>query len=456
LKTGPILARTIRHFWPQLNCWLDDLCPDPRRQDRVVYHKRFLLWCGLALFLFKLGSRRQIDYELGGDCPAMLPNLNRIAGTSQTSIPVNKTVDDYLKQMTAPPLARLRTRMVRRLLRNKVLDDARVQGRRLVLIDVSEYLTFAQPHCQRCLVGSNGCTSWYRHPVLEAKLLGPAGVVVSIGSVFLSNADAADTPAEAGAFQRKQDCELKAFARLVPVLKDEYPQLPLCVGGDGLYACGPVLQQCQDNDWRYLLIFKEGRLPALWREFQTLLGLCPENRLERSLEGGRVRQVLRWVNDLHYVDSEGRHWTFNALQCEETKDGQTTRWAWITDLEVNATTVVKVAEAGRRRWCIENQGFNVQKNSELNLEHAYSQDEEGLQVYYYLLQIAHIILQLVEKGSLLKGLAAEAGKSVLGLFGSLKNIGRRLLESWRNEVMTEEDLAEEAAGRIQIRLDDSG
>jgi len=31
-----------------------------------------------------------------------------------------------------------------------------------------------------------------------------------------------------------------------------------------------------------------------------------------------VRQVYRWVNGLHYTDSDGRAWTCNAITCTET------------------------------------------------------------------------------------------------------------------------------------------
>ena len=45
----------------------------------------------------------------------------------------------------------------------------------------------------------------------------------------------------------------------------------------------------------------------------------------------------------------------------------------MTDLVVDRDTVVEVAtKGGRQRWHIENQGFNTQKTSDLNLEHAYS------------------------------------------------------------------------------------
>src|SRR5207249_489945 len=179
----------------------------------------------------------------------------------------------------------------------------------------------------------------------------------------------------------------------------------------------------------YVYTFKEGRLPAVWADFQGLLELCPEQRVEVETPQG-VRQVYRWVHDLSYTDSAGRTWSFTAIQCQETyADGHTALWAWVTDLEVNRKTVVEVAtKGGRHRWHIENQGFNTQKNSDLNLEHAYSHGEQWAS-YYYLLQIAHMLLQLVEKGSLLRQLAAEQGvRTALELYGSLKNMAERLLE----------------------------
>lgn len=47
------------------------------------------------------------------------------------------------------------------------------------------------------------------------------------------------------------------------------------------------------------------------------------------------------------------------------------------------------------RWKIENQGFNLQKNSGLNLEHAYSTDPDVMKSFYYLMQIAHLWPKLV-------------------------------------------------------------
>ena len=429
----------MRHFFPEFPKWLDDL-PDHRDPIRIVYHKRFLACWGISLFLFQLGSRRQLDFDLRDPELQVLPNLNRLAGTSQETCPVHNTLNYLLAHPEFPyALSQLRRKMMHRLIRMKYLQEFRLLGHYVFAVDGSGWLYYRERHCAYCLSQKHGDTTIYLHQALEAKLLGAEGIALSMGTAFIENADAPTAPCAAADF--KQDCELKAFSRLAVDLHTDFPQLKLCVTGDALYACGRTLAICQQYDWAYVLTFKEGSLPAVWRDVQELLKLCPENRLEHW--AGDVRQVYRWVLDVSYTDDQQRTWRFNALFCEETKNGETTNFAWITNLPLTPTTVVEVAEkGGRARWNIENAGFNRQKNSGLQLEHAFSQDPNKQKAYYYLLQIAHIILILLEKGKWLRQVAAATGKTVLQLFGSLKNIARRLLESiryclWEDDPLTE-------------------
>jgi hypothetical protein len=453
LKIGPFLVQTIRHFFPDFNDWLDEF-PDPRHPERSEYDKRFLLGCALMLFLCKLGSRRAGDFHFRAADSVVLDNLNRLFGTEQTSYPVNQTIDNYLANVGIPPLGRFRRSLIYSLLRGRVLESARVLGKYVVLIDGTGYLTFGQPHCQHCLTKRCGEHVLYQHQVLEAKLLGPDGMVLSLGTEFIDNRDLADSAADACDEQRKQDCELKALRRLAKQLRTDFPQLPICLSNDSLSGCGERFQIAKDYNLSFIYVFKEGRTPALWREFQELLKLCPEQKVEVATPE-KVHQVYRWVNDVEYSDSAKRTWKLQAIQCEEKRaDGRGSQWAWLTCLPVNDKNVAEVATLGGRvRWCVENQGFNVQKNSGLNLEHAYSKGEH-FGVYYYLLQIAHIVLQLLEKGSLLRRLAREQGKNTaVEFFGGLKYMAVRLLESVRNWCWPQEYFDNEP--RMQIRFDTS-
>jgi hypothetical protein len=341
------------------------------------------------------------------------------------------------------------------LIRTKALDAARLQGRFLILIDGSGYLVFRSRHCDHCLTQRHGETTLYMHQVLEAKLLGPAGMVISIATEFIDNRDTADAPAGAGAERSKQDCELKALRRLMTKLRAEFPQLRICLNNDGLYACGEGFQVAKDYNCDYIYTFQPGRLPALWKDFQGLLRLCPEQRVEWTTPQG-VRQVYRWVDDLSYTDTAGRAWSFAAIAGRETRpDGTESEWSWLTSLAVDRETVVEVAtNGGRQRWRTENEGFNTQKNSGLNLEHAYS--HTGWAAYYFLLQMAHLLLQLVEKGSLLRRLAQEQGKrTAVELYGSLKNMAQRLLDSLRYCHWPDAVFDRSECGGIQIRWDTS-
>jgi hypothetical protein len=454
LNIGPILAQTIRHFFPDFRAWIDNI-KDPRDPLRITYSKHFLIWFGLMLFVCKLSSRRQANYHLNADGPEVLHNLNRLAGTNQTTCPVDKTLEYFCQGIGSDGLIDLRHQAVNRLIRMKVLDQARLQGEVVILVDGSGYLVFHERHCEHCLTQKHGNTTLYMHQVLEGKLLGPGGTVFSIATEFIDNRDVQDSPAGASAERLKQDCELKALRRLLDKLRREYPQLRICLSGDSLFGCGEGFQIAKDYHCDYIYVFKPGRTPALWADFQGLLKLCPNQYVQATTPKG-TRQEYRWVNGLRYTDSDGRNWTMNAIQCEEIdKDGNKTTWAWLTPLKVTHETVVEVStKGGRGRWCIENEGYNTQKNSGLNLEHAYS--HKAWEVYYLLLQIAHMLLQLVEKGSLLQELARQcAKKTALALFGSLKGMAIRLLESLRYCQWPESAFAEEAARKMQIRLNSS-
>jgi hypothetical protein len=424
-------------------------------QDACTYDKRFLAWWGLHLYLLQLGARRQLDYELRDAGAQVLVNLNRLAQTEQTTLPVHDTLDHFIGHVKLAGWERLRRQCVQRLLRMKVLDAARLLGRPVLLLDATGLICFHRRHCRCCLVQRHGKQTLYLHPVLEAKLLGPAGVVVSLGSEFIENADVDDAKGKS-AEQVKQDCELKAARRLLPRIKKEHPQLRFVLAVDNLYACGATFALARELNWSYVVTFKEGRTPALWQEYQSLLVMCPENALTRRWGDGRVQQ-FRWVPHLDYQDSDGRRWKLNALECTETTtDGPRHYFAWLTDLPVSHKTVEEIAQqGGRYRWKVENEGFNRQKNSGLNLEHVYSIDPENWKAYYLLLQIAFVLTQLSERGSLLRRLALESGRPFWQLFGSLKNVARRLLDSIRFVVWEAWWFDAAVARELRIELDSS-
>jgi hypothetical protein len=328
------------------------------------------------------------------------------------------------------------------LIRKKVLYRWRVYGNFLVAVDGTGVLTFRERHCEYCLSKKlhSGETLYY-HPVLEAKLVTANGCAFSLMTEFIENTDPnAD----------KQDCELKAFYRLSQRLKARFPHLPICLLLDGLFAGGPTFQLCHDYNWRYMIVLQEADLPQVHRTYELFLSQSPENHKKICLgQQQEIHQEFHWVRQIDYLDSQDRHHALNLLVCQETRSNTTTTFKWLTNFIPTAHNVDTLAnQAGRLRWKVENEGFNIQKNGGFQLEHPYSQNNTARKVFYYLLQIAYLLFQLMEKGSLFRQAFPQG-------VGSLKNIAFRLLEAWRNARLTPEAFCALYSGRYQIRFDTS-
>jgi hypothetical protein len=117
--------------------------------------------------------------------------------------------------------------------------------------------------------------------------------------------------------------------------------------------------------------------------------------------------------------------------------------------------------------------FNIQKNGGYELEHNYGTVGFAMKNYYYLLQISHILHQLLVRSDLflklqkkiiihqfsqwpekVKLFLAVMAKTTLGHFRTIKNFVKRLGESFRNQSFSELTNPE-ILGKIQIRLDSS-
>ena len=441
---------TVQHYWGNWSAVFSGV-KDPRNPHFILYSLPSLLFSGTFLFLCHLGSRRGLNDRLRGNGPAA---AKFAAWFGVASIPHGDSLNYTFRRLEVAEVQESVCRSMEILIRKKVLARYRLLGLYyLVAIDGTGVLTFRERHCPHCLTKTfhNGTTIYY-HPVLEAKLVTANGFAFSLMTEFIENRDlSAD----------KQDCELKAFYRLSKRLKARFPRLPICLLLDGLYAGGPTFRMCNRYQWKYLVVLREDDLPQLHRSFAAVIPHLPNQRKQVGLEEinsqkrtERVVQAYRWAEGLHYSDSQKRAHSLNLIECQETRTdtrGQVTKlhYKWITNFSLTSRNVDRLAnQGGRLRWKIENEGFNVQKNSGLKLEHPYSQDPTARKVFYLLLQLAHLIFQLVQKGSLLRQVFPKGLRTA-------KNLAFRLLEAWRNLSQTASDFLRLAEGTFQIRLDSS-
>ncbi len=380
-------------------------------------------------------ATRQIKYEFNTE--SFINNLNLLTGANLDKTAHPDTLVYLMKNLPPEQLSGIRTKMIYRLIRMRCLEQDRLSGIYYVIaVDMTGHVSFGNTrHCKKCLTRKiDDDTIHYYHPVLDAKLITPRGMALSIETEFVENEEG----------YNKQDCELRAFYRLAERLKKAFPRLNVCLSLDSLYTNQQTFKMCGKNEWKYVITFKKGSMSATYTEAMTIKSLQKENRAEYEKDG--IRQHYAWGTDIEHES----HKT-NVLECVEFKKNQAKgkRYLWLTNLEITHNNFKEIANnGGRLRWKIENEGFNMQKTGGYGLKHVYSSDVAAMKNFYYLLQIAHIINQLMEKGSLLKD-------RIKKVFGGIRNFTRRLLESLRTRFLTPEKLQGILSAPFQIRFDSS-
>ncbi|MCF6285193.1 MAG: hypothetical protein L3K26_08380 [Candidatus Hydrogenedentes bacterium] len=443
------LLKTFTHFFGDIARRLGKL-PDPRKPQRpedIDYSVASLVFTGVLMFACHLGARRRIRCLL--HTVSLGQTYKRLFGVDD--VPHGDTMNNLLVDLEVDAVQEIVSSMTETLIDKKVLYPHRLFDQYYVVaVDATGMLTYDHKHCEYCLTKKHGDVTRYYHHVLEAKIVTPTGMAFSLMSEFIENPE--DDPTRSLA-QRKQDSELKAFYRLAERLHERFPKLPLLLTFDGLYAVGPVFRICERNHWKFVIGLSDDQLSSVNEEFEALCKINPENSLTSPpSEKNAIRQEFRFANDIDYVDTKKHEHSLSVLECKDIRsvkggEEKVNKHKWLSNVQLSQGNIVELAnQGGRIRWKIENEGFNVQKTGGLKMGHAYSNDENGIKIYYLVLQIAHILLQLLDKGSLLKKSSPEVS------VGSVKDLAFRILEALRNTALTDDEYHNLCLTRIQIRF----
>ena len=370
---------------------LFDTIPDPRDRDSCTYTIAQLLGLVVLMFCCRASSRRQWDRMT--DDAVLQENWCTFTGARADTAAVYGTVRHVLTQVEPQAFGGLQVQVVRGLLRRKQLPGAHLFGRLLVAGDGTGI--YAQtgrdgPHCPHCLEQhhDNG-TVTYMHQMLDARVVSSYGMAIPLMSQPIEN--------RPGRRYEKQDCELKAFSRLLGRVKTELPRQPIVWLLDSLYACETVLGRCGRAPWDFVCVFKRGSIPTLYDDAYELLKFHPENRLLVTTKHPDTTCTYRWLNGLDY---HGLHLSWVEM-VEVDPDGTVHTWVWLTSLRVERDTVIEIAQAGRMRWKTENEGNNEQKTG-YGIEHFCDcSNYNEMMALYFLLHIAMTLMWLLARSNLL-------------------------------------------------------
>lgn len=360
---------------------------DPRHPSYTDYSNKEMLGTMFYKGIAGISSMRSMTYEFNRE--EVVDNLYHFLGESgRDYLPHGVTLNEYFERLEPSELQHVQQKQIYEMIRRKSFNDARFMKKWLVIVDGTQTYSGSRRLNEGCLErhhrrGTEEESVNYHCDVLEAKIVFGESLIVSIASEFIENAgEDAESQKGMSEEKRKQDCETKAFKRLAKKLKEAFPRLPIIILADSLYASEPVMDICRDNKWDFIIRYKSGSIPSITVEYE---------RIPKKETAGHAE----YVNDIDY---NGR--PVNMLRYWEDKQekGETVRteFQWLTNIRVTKKNAEKIASAGRKRWKIENEGFNRQKNWQGDITHACSHNANAMKNHYLMTQIADMVKQLYE------------------------------------------------------------
>jgi hypothetical protein len=417
-------SKIKNHFFKDFNKKLATV-KDRRNQSYITYDPEILLFIVIMKNVSGIVSMNKMTKDFNKD--EVLDNIATSLGyDSLEEIPHYDTINEFLKKLEVTELEKIRDYMIRELFKKRSLEKYRLFDKYwCIAIDGSQLFSFKERHCEHCLKKEHKNkdtgeveTVTYYHTVLEAKLV-LGNMVFSILTEFVENENESVS---------KQDCEINAAKRLMKKLKYKFRKLNICILGDSLYSCNPMYELCDEYNWKFIFRFKEGRAKTLWAEIQDI----------KKIQNDKITTNLTYINEVSYQKR-----VINAVDFTDISDTRASEnsnindkapknFVFVTNIKLTERNVLKIIGAGRSRWKIENEGFNNQKNIRYDIEHACCLHYEAIKNHYLLVQISDILRQLLENGSV----------AIKELRSGIKEISSRILESFRRDTLTLEDISQ--------------
>ena len=278
-----------------------------------------------------------------------------------------------------------------------------LDGHTLIAFDGTQYFCSNKLSCANCSTRkrSNGSVEYF-HTLLAASIVAPGhNRALPLAPEFVRPQDGHD----------KQDCESRAMRRWLDTHAERYKRLKPIYLGDDLYSNQPLCEAVLASGGHFLFVCKPDSHKTL-NEYLTGVEV-PSRSAEVRHGKQRVTHTWRWMTELPIRDGKDAlkvNWL--ELVIRNAKGEITYRNSFVTDMAVHAGNVADLASAGRARWKIENETFNVLKTKGYNLEHNFGHGKKNLSAILATLNLVAFAIHTAAE------LADEAWKSAINAAGA--------------------------------------
>lgn len=372
---------------------------DPRSSVNCKFSLPNVLMSGIALFSLKDSSLLSYIQQY----PTRKGNLKSVYGITQC--PSDSGFRTILDEVEPSSLQNILPSYIQLLDANERLTPyllnfgSKKEGLTdylLIPVDGVQYFSSSTVNCECCLEKKhrNG-TSTYHHNALTAVIVNPdLPQVLVVASEDIKKQDG----------QTKNDHELVAATRLIPLIKQAIGQRKAIIGGDSLFANAPFIRLLEKKSLNYLFSIKEGYQGYPFIQFNQL---SQDNKNRTFKQKDKIHEYqYEFANGL-ILNGQNQDIKINFVRFKQIniKTGEILTMEWITNIPLSIDNIVNIVKAGRARWTIENETFNTLKNQGYHYEHNFGHGKKYLAqnlaqlmlIAFMFDQMQHLLSSLFQK-----------------------------------------------------------
>lgn len=398
MKTQPKLhsinsGNQLLSFFKQ---YFDDL-PDHRKENSTMIPLGDALMSAYAMFSLKAPSALQFEEEFRRKQEkSKKHNLKAMFGVKQ--VPSDTQMRTIVDEVPTSIFGGIYKEIFKKIQRDKKLEPfefIKINGvpHYLLLADGTEFFSSNEICCESCNVktqkkinkktGETTEIKTYSHQMLNTVLAHPnmKTVIPLMGEPIVKQDGS-----------QKFDCELNALKRFLKRFRKEHPKLKVILVLDALYATGSLIKLLKQYDIKFILNVKPGKNTTLFNIINTKDKINHIKHHDFCEEIGekikkQVEHKYRYTNSVAIDNESSRELKVNFIEYWKTTNWVNTKkkeceekrhFSWVTDINLDKSTIKTIMRGGRARWSIENEVFNTLKNHGYNYDRNYGHGYKNL------------------------------------------------------------------------------
>lgn len=301
----------IKELYSIINKYLPDLLnmfsnlTDVRNESYITYEMKTI--CVTRLFSLLCGLTTMTDISSDTfNTDNCIKNLSKLCRQDLRELPYWETIQDVFVNININELRNIQKYIVKTLIRSKMFNKFKYNGAFQLIFDGTGLSNHNYNLNNNCLIRKHkdGKVSYYKY-VLECKLV-VGNIIISLDSEFIENEKMLTE-------KQKQDCEIKAFKRMIKRIKKNYPKYKFIITGDALYTVEPIIEICEKNKWNYIFNFKPDRLKEINSTFEGNILCFNEVKHQNYYLSTNINYRNHILSAFKYIESKNKKQLFFVI-----------------------------------------------------------------------------------------------------------------------------------------------